>query len=318
MPIKSLTTRQARFPLLGKIRKGGEKTGNTPGKDLDYFRVDSDIDGISERFNEIYGKEPKYLDCLLPFAKTEQVFPCWMEEWGRTGLITRCDEENQVVYEKNGKMIATNPIPCKRQNGGTCNCKQVGRLNIVLPKLGEMGYFEVETHSKWDIIGLTEQLLAVETSAGSLMGIPFLLERSPRELAYPLPNGKRGRKVYNLLSIRVHPDRAAKVLQVIETRAFDQFAGILPAKPKPLALSSTELLNAKVSNPSSDWKAKGIKWAIEQGIDSDEATNLAYKFDTKRAFFEQVNLILAKASPKTLEEVSDAEIVPSPEDLHDF
>ena len=71
MPIKSLTTRQARFPLLGKIRKGGEKKENPKkpgtlisGDDLEYFRIDSDIQGIGEKFTAIYGKEPKQLDCF--------------------------------------------------------------------------------------------------------------------------------------------------------------------------------------------------------------------------------------------------------------
>jgi hypothetical protein len=62
MPIKSLTTRQARFPMLGKIRKGGEKKENPKrpgtlisGDDLEYFRIDSDIQGINEKFTAIYG-----------------------------------------------------------------------------------------------------------------------------------------------------------------------------------------------------------------------------------------------------------------------
>jgi hypothetical protein len=277
MPIKSLTTRQARFPLLGKIRKGGEKKDNPKrpgtlmsGNDLEYFRIDSDIQGINEKFTAIYGKEPKQLDCLLPFPHTDQVFPCWMEEWKATGLVSRCDEEKQVIYQQAGKMIATNPIPCKRQQNtdgsySGCECKQVGRLQIVLPKLGELGYFEVETHSKWDIIGLTEQLLAVETSAGSLIGIPFLLERGSRELSYPLPDGTRKRKTFSLLSIRVHPSRASQVLEIIETKAFQQFTGnVEPIR----TLSPASMGNVKIFNPSQslpeDRKQAGIAWALQK------------------------------------------------------
>ena len=291
MPIKSLTTRQARFPLLGKIRKGGEKKENPKrpgtlisGDDLEHFRVDSDIQGINEKFTTIYGKEPKQLDCLLPFPYTDQVFPCWMEEWGATGLVSRCDEEKQVIYQQAGKMIATNPIPCKKllqnPNGSyqECKCKQVGRLQIVLPKLGELGYFEVETHSKWDIIGITEQLLAIETSAGSLIGIPFLLERGSRELSYPLPDGKRGRKTFSLLSIRVHPSRASQVLEIIETKAFQQFTGSVEPI-RTLSPASTE--NVKMLNPSQslseDRKKAGIAWAVNQGLAQLEAEEIAQK-----------------------------------------
>ena len=291
MPIKSLTTRQARFPLLGKIRKGGEKKENPrkpgtliSGDDLEYFRIDSDIQGINEKFTAIYGKEPKQLDCLLPFPYTDQVFPCWMEEWGATGLVSRCDEEKQVIYQQAGKMIATNPVPCKKllQNpDGSyqgCKCKQVGRLQIVLPKLGELGYFEVETHSKWDIIGLTEQLLAIETSAGSLIGIPFLLERGPRELSYPLPDGKRGRKTFSLLSIRVHPSRASQVLEIIETKAFQQFTGsVEPVRTlAPASIGNVKILNPSQSLPE-ERKQAGIAWAVGKGLPQSEAEQIAQK-----------------------------------------
>jgi len=300
MPIKSLTTRQARFPLLGKIRKGGEKKENPKkpgtlisGDDLEYFRIDSDIQGISEKFTAIYGKEPKQLDCLLPFPYTDQVFPCWMEQWSdkdlkTSGLMIRCDEEKQVIYQQAGKMIATNPIPCKRQQNpdgsySGCKCKQVGRLQIVLPKLGELGYFEVETHSKWDIIGLTEQLLAIETSAGSLIGIPFLLERGLRELSYPLPDGTRKRKTFSLLSIRVHPSRASQVLEIIETKAFQQFTGnVEPVKTlTPASMGNAKMLNPSPSLPE-DRKQAGIAWAVSQNLPQSEAEEIAQKATTAK------------------------------------
>jgi hypothetical protein len=295
MPIKSLTTRQARFLRLGIIRKGGEKKENPKrpgtlisGDDLEYFRIDSDIQGINEKFTAIYGKEPKQLDCLLPFPYTDQVFPCWMEDWGATGLVSRCDEEKQHIYQQAGKMIATNPIPCKRQQNpdgsySGCKCKQVGRLQIVLPKLGELGYFEVETHSKWDIIGLTEQLLAIETSAGSLIGIPFLLERGSRELSYPLPDGKRGRKTFSLLSIRVHPSRASQVLEVIETKAFQQFTGnVEPVRTlTPASTGNVKMFNA-LQSLSDNRKKAGITWAVGQGLPQSEAEQIAQQATSEK------------------------------------
>lgn len=296
MPIKSLTTRQARFLRLGIIRKGGEKKANPKkpgtlisGDDLEYFRIDSDIQGINEKFTAIYGKEPKQLDCLLPFPYTDQVFPCWMEDWGATGLVSRCDEEKQHIYQQAGKMIATNPIPCKRQQNpddgsySGCKCKQVGRLQVVLPKLGELGYFEVETHSKWDIIGLTEQLLAIETSAGSLIGIPFLLERGSRQLSYPQADGKRGRKTFSLLSIRVHPNSASQVLQIIETKAFQQFTGnVEPIKTlTPASTGNVKMFNPSQSLPE-ERKQAGITWAVNQGLPQTEALQIAQQATSEK------------------------------------
>ena len=324
MPIKSLTTRQARFPLLGKIRKGGEKKENPKrpgtlisGDDLEYFRIDSDIQGINEKFTAIYGKEPKQLDCLLPFPYTDQVFPCWMEEWGATGLVSRCDEERQVIYQQAGKMIATNPIPCKRQQNldGSyqgCKCKQVGRLQIVLPKLGELGYFEVETHSKWDIVGITEQLLAIETSAGSLIGIPFLLERGSRELSYPLPDGKRGRKTFSLLSIRVHPNSASQVLQIIETKAFQQFTGnVEPVKTlTPASMGSVKMFNSSQSLLE-DRKQAGIAWAVSQNLPKSKAEEIAQKATSAKELHSLLQQAI-NANQKPIE-VSSENVIDSSE-----
>lgn len=331
MPIKSLTTRQARFPLLGKIRKGGEKRENPKrpgtlmfGSDLEYFRIDSDIQGINEKFTAIYGQEPKQLDCLLPLPYTDQVFPCWMEQWSdkdlkTSGLMVRCDEEKQVIYQQGGKMIATNPIPCKKslQNPDgsylECECKQVGRLQIVLPKLGELGYFEVETHSKWDIIGLTEQLLAIETSAGSLIGIPFLLERSLREISYPSPNGTRKRKTFSLLSIRVHPSSASQVLQVIETKAFQQFTGsVEPVRTLvPATIGNVKMFNPSQSLPE-DRKQAGINWAVSQNLPQLEAEKIANQATSEKELADLLKkAINARQKPIEVEVYSKDVIDPS-------
>jgi hypothetical protein len=307
--------------MLGKIRKGDEKKAGSdrPGADLDYFRFDSDFDGINKKIITIFGDKPIQIPCLLPFASVEQVFPAWMEEWGKTSILTRCDEETRVLYEEKGKIVATHPLPCKKLienpdgSFGACKCKQVGRLHIVIPQLGEMGYFEVKTHSKWDIIGLTEQLLAVETAAGTLTGIPFLLERRPRELSYPLPDGKRGRKIFNLLSIRVHPDRASKVMQIIETRAFQQFTGESSGLELPHFQQQKAL-------PSSDWASKkkdGIQWAVSQGMPIIEATVIADRCTGKREYFDTINSLL-KEQVSLSEIVEDALEEELPSGMPDF
>ena len=285
---------------------------------VEYFRIDSDIQGINEKFTAIYGKEPKQLDCLLPFHHTDQVFPCWMEQWSdkdlkTSGLMIRCDGEKQVIYQQAGKMISTNPIPCKRQptlDGSClgCKCKQVGRLQIVLPKLGELGYFEVETHSIWDIIGLTEQLLAIETSAGSLIGIPFLLERGLRELSYPLPDGKRGRKAFSLLSIRVHPSRASQVLEIIETKAFQQFTGnVEPIRTlSPASMGSVKMFNPSRSL-SEERKQAGITWAVNQGLPRSEAEQIAQQATSEKELADFLKKAIdARQKPIEVESIIDS------------
>ena len=52
MPVKGLTDRksiEARYPILGKLRKGDKKRANRPGEDLSHFR----FTGEGPRFEEI-------------------------------------------------------------------------------------------------------------------------------------------------------------------------------------------------------------------------------------------------------------------------
>ena len=89
MPIAALTRTEAGFPRLGKIRKGDEKAGNRPGKDLDYFRVVTDRPGLADKVRELYGNEPKEIKVWLPYATPEENFDPWMKEYGSAGLKRR-------------------------------------------------------------------------------------------------------------------------------------------------------------------------------------------------------------------------------------
>lgn len=232
MPIKGLTDRNARFPRLGIISKGEPKTGNRPGKDLDYFRlrgtgknpIDPEID---RQFKKVYGERPKKINVFLPSDNVEGCFESWMEEWSATRLAKRCDGENILIIDgKPREHCSFNLVPCVPES---CKCKPIGRLQVFIPEIKRLGYFEVQTHSKHDIIRITEQLLAVEQAIGTLKGIPFWLKRVPEEISCPMGNDKRSRQTKWLLQIEAQP------IEIQQQRLF----GSIPVSSPAIASSKT-------------------------------------------------------------------------------
>lgn len=216
--------REAAFPCVGRLRKGGKKevktvTKNgqqkeieTYGKDLTYFRFDSDDARATAHFRAAYGDEPAQVNVFLPHQTAAQNFSCWQEAYLAGGLTHRCDGETCVIW-LDGTKYRTDPKPCP---GG---CKEVGRLMVIIPELQRFAYVTVETHSINDIIRLQENLQAVEFLRGDLRGIPFILKRTPVEISTPTPDGKRARREKWLLSIEVDPAWAALQLESMHRAA---------------------------------------------------------------------------------------------------
>lgn len=222
MPIKTLqTNRQAQFPVIGKLRKGGAKPekGNAPGKDLDHFRFVTDDRNAAEAFLAYYGPEPTEISVFLPFATAAENFDAWMEEYTAGAMLRRCDGETMVFHrdDKNNPVLA--PEPCRKACGLACLCKQVGRLKVIIPQLARLAWVMVETHSVYDIIGLTENLQAIEALRGDLRGIPMILSRRPREISTPGQDGKRVRRTKSLLFIEPDPSWVARQLESMRLAA---------------------------------------------------------------------------------------------------
>ena len=206
--------RDAAFPNIGRLRKGGKRpeSGKAPGKDLTYFRFDSDDARATAHFRAAYGDEPAQVNVFLPHQTAAQNFSCWQEAYVSGGLTHRCDGETCVIW-LDGTKYRTDPKPCP---GG---CKEVGRLMVIIPELQRFAYVTVETHSINDIIRLQENLQAVEFLRGDLRGIPFILKRTPVEISTPTADGKRSRREKWLLSIEVDPAWAALQLESMHRAA---------------------------------------------------------------------------------------------------
>jgi hypothetical protein len=254
MPVLGLTDQNASFPLLGTIHKGSPKkkamvknkrTGQMEekeiqGNDLEYFRFEvadkkNDL-AVEEKWVRKFGAEPTSIPFLLLYDDPDQAFDVWMKEYkANNDLLRKCDGETQCQWLTPKGEYSFRPKPCEKANGGSCQCTLSGELRVVIPELSSLKYIKVLTHSKWDVIDISRQLRMVYQSLGRLVGIPFLLRRSPRKISAPMGE-KRGRVTKSLLSVEVHPNAAEKVLDVIEQRAFASLTGV---QEQPLLLPET-------------------------------------------------------------------------------
>lgn len=227
MPIIGLTDKTPELPRIGILRKGGKKVReNAPGPDLDYFRFVADDDAAADAFLSAYGPQPREVNVFLPFPTVKGNWEAWKEDWKASALQHRCDGVTCVLWLTPRGTYSTEPRPCPG------NCKQVGRLKVVIPELARYAIVTVLTTGKWDVMNLDASLKALDQikSSPTLQGIPLVVRRVEREISTPRPDGKRARAKKWLLQIEAAPRWVALQLQAAERQA-------LPAGPQ-LALNA--------------------------------------------------------------------------------
>lgn len=252
MPIKSLqNSSRPALPRLGKLRKGGKKPARGLGRDLNHFRFTADgEDAELERvFHEIYGEEPDTLRVYLPYADVESNFGAWMEAWaGGERLLHRCDgeycvkwlgDDGRYVYDP--EMAHQHPCPFGDNPDAPNRCREVGRLQIILPGLWEAGYVGLvmlETHSVNDIVHIDsvlrqtlERSMSPETG---LRGIEFILRRKAERIHRPAPDGGRIPTTKWLVKIEPTPEWLLAQLEIARRRQMGLLAeGTAVARPQP-------------------------------------------------------------------------------------
>lgn len=228
MPIVGLTDQLAALPIIGELRKGEKKVSDKrPGIDLTYFRMTSTYGDVVTDFYSHYDEKPRVINAYLPYEKADQNFDAWMEEWVAGGLVHRCDGHTVTLWRTPKGNYSTEPKPCPG------NCKQVGRLSIIVPELGRYATVTVLTTSIHDIKNLMRQLRMYESMSGDLRGVPFVIRRSPYQISTPGPDGKRLRREKWLLSIETKPEwTKAKMLEVANQA--------MPQLPEPESVRQIE------------------------------------------------------------------------------
>jgi len=246
MTIKGLTDDVTpRFPRLGKLRKGGEKTSTGFGPDLNHFRFTSERPDVAEAFIEAYGEAPAMLPVFLPYATPQECFQSWKEKWAAGGMQHRCDGVTCEIWLGQDGKYHRDPKPCP---GG---CEEVGRLELILPHLwlaGFVGFVTLETHSINDILAISQSLglayLLRQNGNLDLRGMEFTLRRVPEKISVPgFGNNQGKRQRVEKWMVKIEPATSWVMLEAPQAIGLQLPSGEEPAQGEmpmqPAAAAST-------------------------------------------------------------------------------
>jgi len=219
MPIKGFSDVR-RLPRLGKIAlgdKGISKGGKEYPKEIDYFKLrpetpsEVEAQAIIDEFHDLFGENPKSIEIMLPMSDREKVFPQYLKRYTGGGLQCKGDGEIATCMSKEAAeglsvigdvdgMIQVECLykECPYFQAG--KCKEVGTLNVLIPRLRGAGVWQITTSSFYSITNVNSCLDYVEAMAGRFSMIPLTLERRPQEIQHN-DNGKRGKRTHHILHI---------------------------------------------------------------------------------------------------------------------
>lgn len=231
--LKRWSEQRRRLPRVAKIRLGVKKQGPSGGdypSDTDHF-VLTDCPEVAE----VYGQTPKELVACFPSNELEVVFPMRREAWkaskakgpgGEQKSVLFCssdgetadriwlgtDEKGKAFDPQGAEIVGAMQESDRPEQGerflmacpdAECplaeqkKCKEVGRLNIVLPQVSWRGIYQIETSSAngfGNLLGFIEWMQQIY--GGEIAWRPFLLKRVPKTV-YP-PGAKGGSIKYVL------------------------------------------------------------------------------------------------------------------------
>jgi hypothetical protein len=256
MPIKGLLPDTAQGSLLriGKLKKGEPKTNGKIGRDSQHFRLQLEphFEHLRAAWTKLYGSQPTKFEPVYMMEPTaEAALTFWNEEYDSAEtLLHRCDGEFQCLwFDRNSGFYSKAKVKCAAP---ACHCRPHARMNILLPEFikatGVLGFITVEFGSQEDIRTLLGQLTFVQSTLGTLRGVPFILGRSVRRTSAPevkpdgTRTGKRMKVSRSLLYLTVTPEFTnAALLPALAgvTVNMDSEKALPPENSAPLAATGT-------------------------------------------------------------------------------
>jgi hypothetical protein len=256
MPINNLTNVPRSFLKLGQIRKGAPKGQNTPGKDLDHFRVtflkSKYSDELETLFRSVYGDKPTALNVRFADHNVESVWDANYECYKQGGLVAKAGSNANGLYwifyrhpetmetlisdgrprNQAGAILKETPINLespiyKNKNGDPFFLEPVGRLKVVIPEIAEraVGYFEFRPESPRDIRNISAELGAFDAIAQqygkTIAGVPFILRRREEDVPARI-DGKLVSKKSWVIHLDVSGEWGARAIGVLERLALPE------------------------------------------------------------------------------------------------
>ncbi len=233
-------TRTPRLPIIGKLRKGAERTeedkeNRRPGADLKWFRFTSKEPGCEEVFYNAFGNDPAIITAVLTMPTPEECFSTRREARDKSGIVTHiCDGETATFWRDEQNAYHNTPIPCP---GG---CEEVGTLYLEIPELtraGYSGWVALTTGSGNDIEAIDGALQVIyEKRRGTILGlrgVPVIIRRQPHQVPCPIINKQgvttgRVRREKWLVELLESPEWAQRELERAQDEAMRQPHAPLP------------------------------------------------------------------------------------------
>ena len=160
------------------------------------------------------------IDVLVPPGQT---YSQWMELWRGGGCVRRCDGRREMLTDS-PCMCPDNPKERTALAAKGEACKPTTRLNVMLPKVPDIGVWRLETHSYYAAVELagTADVLRKATEAG--YPLPAQLRIDQRHVKRP----GEGRKDFPVVALELPQSLSGQLL----ARAADMPAiGPGPASP---------------------------------------------------------------------------------------
>lgn len=212
MPINYFPSERKNEPgtgqdIIGWFRKGLPKEGRKPGEEVDYIRVEWNMENpivarkhlqLQATWEQMYGAEPKFIpNVMFNRDSLGAVWSAWNRKWGATSdgkpaIKYECDGETLHRWRDENGRISREPRACLAPG---CGCASEGLLLVWLPEFfkatGVLGEFAVTTHSRVDISEIEGTLKFAQSLATAAFGEPLLrgmafnLQRVPMRLNTP-------------------------------------------------------------------------------------------------------------------------------------
>lgn len=307
MPILNL---QRQMRELGRIRTGNQvATGNggrkRPAK-LDTFRLTSSSETLIKAAREAYGGvvtpwdnngSPEWevittVDVLDIVVPPGQPVSQWNELWSGGGCLRRCDGFRELLSDtpcgsqptkvSDDKVIPPCPAEPEERNAAAQKglaCKMTTRLNVILPKLPDLGVWRLESHGYYaatEIAGAAD-ILVMASSRGQL--IPARLRLEQRDKKVP---GKPTLKWATPI-IEFHETSMADLTMLTAGASAAQLGAGRPSRPE---------LPATTPPPSSDFRAPlpvtqptGLTNDALRAALEEEGISLDYAVETSKRLY---------------------------------
>ena len=180
---------------LGRIRTGHQvpdSKGKLRPAKLATFRLTSASRELLEHAAAIYGGTVRawaeQFELIIEAAALDIVVPPgnslsqWMEMWSGGGCQRRCDGERETLSDEPCK-CPSDPVERRRLAAEGEACKPTTRLNVMLPRVPDLGVWRLEVHGFYAAreLAATAELCAMATASGRLMPAQLRLDQRARK-----------------------------------------------------------------------------------------------------------------------------------------